>query len=107
MVNRLARIAGPALLLIVAFVALLASLAYGGGAAAPLIADPGAAVRYGLPVSKLLVNLGAAGTIGPLLLACFAFAPQRPEYGRALDIAAGSAALWTVASAATGFFVFL
>jgi putative copper resistance protein D len=107
MVNRLARIAGPALLLIVAFVALLASLAYGGGAAAPLIADPGVAVRYGLPVSKLLVNLGAAGTIGPLLLACFAFAPQRPEYGRALDIAAGSAALWTVASAATGFFVFL
>ncbi|MCU1508740.1 MAG: copper transporter [Glaciihabitans sp.] len=103
---RIARIAGPALLLFVAFVALFASLAYGGGAQAPLAADPGPVVLYGLPIAKMLVNLGAAGTIGALTLACFAFASKKPEFGRALDVAAGSAAVWAVASAATGFFTF-
>jgi len=106
-VNRLARIAGPALLLLVAFAALLAALAYGGGAAAPLVTDPGAVVRYGLPVTKLLVNIGAAGTLGALALAVFALSTDKPEYGRALDVAAGASALWAIASAATGFFVFL
>ncbi|MCU1405267.1 MAG: copper transporter [Glaciihabitans sp.] len=107
MVNRLARIAGPALLLVVSFVALLAALAYGGGADAPIITDPGAVVRYGLPIAKLVVNIGAAGTIGALVLAVFALAADKPEYGRALDVAAGASALWTVASAATGFLIFL
>jgi cytochrome c oxidase assembly factor CtaG/putative copper export protein len=107
MVNRFARLLGPALLLVVAFVALLVSLAYGGGAAAPLITDPGAVVRYGLPVVKLLVNLGAAGTLGALVLACFALVPTKPEFGRALDVAAGASAVWAVASAANGFLIFL
>jgi cytochrome c oxidase assembly factor CtaG len=107
MVNRLARLLGPALLLVVAFTALLVSLAYGGGAAAPLITDPGATVRYGLPAAKLLVNLGAAGTLGALVLACFALAPAKPEFNRALDIAAGASAVWAVAAAANGFLIFL
>jgi len=101
------RISGPALLLVVAYLSLLAALAFGGGADAPLAADPGAAVRFGLPMSKLLVNLGAAGAIGALVLACFAFARDRPEFNRTLDVAAGAAAVWTVASAITGFFTFL
>ena len=54
------RIIGPAALLLAAIVATLAGLAYGGGAEAQLLADPGAVVRWGLPVAKLLVNLGAA-----------------------------------------------
>ena len=107
MVNRSARLLGPALLLVVAFAALLVSLAYGGGAAAPLITDPGAVVRYGLPVVKLLVNIGAAGTLGALVLACFALVPTKPEFGRALDVAAGSSAVWAIASAANGFLIFL
>ncbi|MBC7725206.1 MAG: bifunctional copper resistance protein CopD/cytochrome c oxidase assembly protein [Burkholderiaceae bacterium] len=105
--SRLVRIAGPALLLVVSLLCLLAALQFGGGSAAPLIADPGAVVRYGLPISKLLVNLGAAATIGPLVLVCFALSRDRPEYDRALDFAAGAAAFWAVASAATGFFTFL
>ncbi len=102
-----ARIAGPALLALVALAALFASLAYGGGAQAPLILDPGPIVNYGLPIAKLLVNLGGAGTIGALVLVCFALEPARPEFGRALDVAAAAAALWTVAAALTAFTTFL
>ena len=40
-------------------------------------------------------------------LALLALAPERPEFGRALDVAAASAALWTLASAASGFLTFL
>ena len=108
MVNRAVRVLGPAVLLLVALIALFATLAYGGGAAAPeLTRDPGALVRYGLPTAKLLFNIGAAGTIGALALAVFAFARDEAGYGRALDVAAGSAALWAVASLASSLFSFL
>lgn len=95
------------MLVAVALLALLVGLAYGGGADAPLVLDPGPFVLYGLPVSQLFVNLGGAGAIGALVLTCFALDSTKPEFGRALDVAAGSAALWTVASAFTGFFTFL
>ncbi|MDQ1569594.1 MAG: hypothetical protein QOF79_268 [Actinomycetota bacterium] len=103
---RVSRVAGPAALLVVAFVALLAALAYGGGASTPIAIDPGAVARYGLPIAKMLVNLSVAGTIGGLVLASIAFSAKKPEFGRALDVAAGSAGIWAVASAATGFFNF-
>ncbi|WP_210724114.1 cytochrome c oxidase assembly protein [Leifsonia sp. PS1209] len=86
---------------------MIAALAFGGGAAAPLLADPGALVRWGLPTATLIVNLSAAGTIGALVLACFAFSPENDEFGKSLDFAAGSAAVMTVASAATGLFTFV
>lgn len=105
--TRLVRIAGPALLLVISLLCVLAALLFGGGADAPIVADPGAAVRFGLPISKLLVNLGAAGTIGALVMVCFVLSKGKPEFDRALDFAAGAAALWTVASALTGFLTFL
>ena len=101
------RIVGPAALLLAAILATLAALAYGGGAEAQLLADPGSVVRWGLPVAKLLVNIGAAGTIGALVLTCFALSPDKPEYGTAIDLAAASAAFLTIASATTGFLTFL
>ncbi len=104
---RLVRVIGPVLLLLAALLSLLAALQFGGGAAAPLLADPGAIVRYGLPIAKLMVNIGAAATIGPLVLACFALSRDRPEFDRALDFAAAASALWALASATTGFFTFL
>jgi cytochrome c oxidase assembly factor CtaG/putative copper export protein len=107
MVPRYLRIVGPAVLLLVAIVATLAGLAYGGGAEAQLLADPGAVVRWGLPIAKLLVNIGAAGTIGALVLACFALSPREREFGTAIDLAAASAAFLTVASMITGFLTFL
>ncbi len=98
---------GVTALIAAAFVTTLIGLVLGGGAEAPLLSDPGPVVRYGLPLAKLLGTLGAAGAIGALLLALLALAPERPEFGRALDVAAASAALWTLASAASGFLTFL
>ena len=86
---------------------MLAGLQFGGGAEPELIADPGALVRYGLPIAKLLVNIGAAGTLGALALAAFAMEKQSAEYSQALDVAAAASAVWTVASATTGFLSFL
>ncbi|TQO20083.1 putative copper resistance protein D [Rhodoglobus vestalii] len=104
---RISRIAGPAILLVVASVAVIAGLQYGGGAVAPILLDPGAVVRWGLPISKLVVNVGLAATIGALLLAIFAMSPKHDEYSLTLDVAAAGAAVWAVASAFTGFFTFL
>ena len=107
MVPRLVRVLGPAALLLVAVLSTLVALAYGGGAAAQLLADPGPVVRWGLPIAKLVVNVAAAGTIGALVLTLFALSPKEREFGTALDFAAACAALFAVASAVTGFLTFL
>ncbi len=107
MVQRLVKIAGPALLLVVALLSLLVALRFGGGADAPGLADPGAVVRFGLPIAQLLFSIGAAGTLGALVLACFALDSSKPEFNATLDFAAGAAAFWTIAAGATGFLTFM
>lgn len=102
---RLARIVGPAVLIVAALGALVAAVAYGGTGEPSLSLDPVA--RYGLPISTLFVNLGGAGVLGALVLALVAVDSGRPEFGRALDVAAGCAAVWTVAAAAAGFATFV
>lgn len=102
---KLVRVLGPATLLLVAFAALLAALAFGGGAN-PTLVDPGALVRYGLPIAKLIMNLGVATTIGALALAVLALSSREPEYGRALDIAAAGAGVWTVAGGIAAMLTF-
>ncbi|WP_307842810.1 cytochrome c oxidase assembly protein [Salinibacterium sp. NK8237] len=104
---RISRIAGPALLILVAAIAVVAGLQFGDGAAVPILLDPGAVVRWGLPIAKLFVNLGLAATIGGLMIAVFAMSPKRDEFNITLDFAAAGAAVWAVASAVTGFFTFL
>jgi len=106
-VPRIVRVIGPAALLVAALASVIAGLAFGGGANAPLLADPGALVRWGLPVATLLVNLSLSGVVGALVLVCFVFTPDREEFGKALDFAAGCAAVMTVAAAATGLFTFV
>ncbi|OIH95148.1 cytochrome c oxidase assembly protein [Curtobacterium sp. MCBA15_001] len=105
--NRIARIAGPAVLVLVAFVSLLLALVIGGGADAALIADPGIAVRFGLPIARVVVDLAAAATIGGLALATVGLSRSAPEWNRAIDVAAASAGVWTVGSAVATFFTFL
>lgn len=105
--SRVTRVVGPAALLLAALIALLAGLAFGGGAEPQKLSDPGPVVRYGLPIAKLLVNLAAAGMLGSLVLALFALRPKRREYAIAVDFASASAAILTVASAAVGLFTFL
>lgn len=105
--TRFARVLGPAALVAVALAAMIAALAYGGGAAPYPIQDPGPVPRWGVPIAKLFVNLGAAGMIGALVMALWALSPKQREFDLALDVAAASAAVLTVASAATGVLTFL
>ncbi len=101
------RIIAPAALLATTLAALLLGLWIGGAADPRILQDPGAVVRYGLPAARTLVNLSMAVLIGSLAMAIWAFAPERPEWRTALDLAAASAAVLTVASAATILFTFL
>lgn len=101
------RALGPAILIVVAFATMVAALAYGGGAAPLLLADPGPVVRWGLPAAKLFVNLGAAGMVGALVLALFALKSGETEFDAALDTASISAAVFTLAAGVTGFFTFV
>lgn len=105
--TRSVRVLGPAALVAVALAAMVAGLAFGGGADPYPIQDPGPVARWGVPVAKLFVNLGAAGMIGALVLAVWALSPKQREFDLALDVAAASAAVLTVASAATGVLTFL
>lgn len=109
MVPRIARIVGPAVLVAVALLALFPALQFTGAAAPSPVEslEPGALVRYGIPTAKLFVNLGIAGTIGSLALVFFAFDRAKREYSIALDVAAASAAVWTVAAGFTAFFLFV
>jgi putative copper export protein/cytochrome c oxidase assembly factor CtaG len=106
-VNRIARISGPAVLVLVAFVSVLVALVVGGGADPALIADPGPVVRFGLPIARVLVDLAAATAIGGLALATVGLSRTAPEWNRAIDVAAAAAGVWTVVSAVTTFLTFL
>lgn len=105
--TRSVRVLAPAALLFAAFLALTVGLMIGGAAAPREVLDPGAFVRLGLPVSRMLVNLSAAGLLGALVFAIWVLAKQRSEYAVALDFAAASAAVLTVSSLATLLFTFV
>ncbi|APZ33031.1 copper transporter [Microbacterium aurum] len=107
MSTRSLRYGGPAILVVAALAALIAGLAYGGGAAPLLLLDPGPIVRWGLPVATLAVNLSAATMLGALVLALFALRAGERPFDTALDTASVGAAVFTVASGATAFLTFL
>mgnify|MGYP002848896594 FL=1 len=104
---RAVRVGGLAILIVAALLALVAGLAFGGGAAGLPIGDAGPIVRWGLPTAKLIVNLTAAGMVGALVVALFALRAGEREFDVAIDTASIAAALFTVAAAATGFLIFL
>ncbi len=101
------RAAGPVILVVAAILTLVGGLAFGSGAAPLVIGDPGPVVRWGLPLAKLTFNLAAAGLVGSLVTALFALKAGEREFDAALDTASVSAAIFTVAAAATGFLSFL
>jgi cytochrome c oxidase assembly factor CtaG/putative copper export protein len=100
-------IIGPSVFLAAAALALFVALGVGGSAAPLLVADPGPVVRFALPVGRLLVNLGAAGMLGALALACFALDPGEKSFDRALDVAAASSAFFVISSVVCGVLAFL
>ena len=104
---RVLRAAGPGILVAAALAALVWGLAFGGGAAPLAIGDAGPFVRWGLPTAKLAVNLSAAGMVGALVTALFALKAGEREFDAALDLASISAAIFTIAAAATGFLTFV
>jgi cytochrome c oxidase assembly factor CtaG/putative copper export protein len=104
-VPRIAWVAGPTVLLLAAVAAVGAGLAAGGGAEPGLLGgDP--VVLWGLPIAKLVTNLGIATTLGALLLALFALSTAAEEFGRSLDVAAAGAGVWTVGGAITTYLTF-
>ncbi|MFD4958073.1 cytochrome c oxidase assembly protein [Microbacterium sp. NPDC058389] len=104
---RALRAVGPALLVVTALAAMVWALAFGGGAAPLALADPGPFVRWALPTVTLLVNLSAAGMVGVLVTALFALRAGEREFDVALDVASISAAVFTLAAAATGILTFI
>ena len=104
---RALRVAGPVILVVAAFAVMLWAGACGGAAAPLMIGDPGPVVRWGLPAVKLVVNLAAAGMVGVLVTALFALRAGDRPFDTALGTASVSAAVFTLAAAATGFLTFL
>ena len=79
--------------------AVLVAAVIGGAAAAPPIGDPGAFVRWGTLLVRVVHDLAAASTVGLLLLAAF-LAPETTKTNRrvtATRAAAVSAAVWALA----------
>lgn len=76
--------------------------------AEPELLDPaGPAVRIALPVVKAVFTLAAAATVGALVLAAFVIPPTERAHRLALDLGAGSAFVWTLASAVATVLTFL
>ncbi|WP_344780434.1 cytochrome c oxidase assembly protein [Microbacterium kribbense] len=95
------------LLVVAALVAAVWALAYGGGAVPLQLGDPGPAVRWGLPLVTMVVNLSAAGICGTLVTALFALRVGEKPFEIAMNTASVSAAVFTIASALTGFLTFV
>lgn len=99
--------------LLALFAGLTAALLFSGAAAARQVSDPGALVRWGLPVSKAIHNVSLATVIGGLIFAVGILprtvggsrtknteAPEHPAFSRALAIAAGAGVIWTLSAIA-------
>jgi cytochrome c oxidase assembly factor CtaG/putative copper export protein len=89
--------AGPAAVL-VAVLAVLGGGAYSGAfQALSGFTDPGALVRYGLPVATVLTELGVSVTLGALLTAACLVPPGRAQ-AKVLATAGAASAVWAVAA---------
>nr|WP_232524494.1 cytochrome c oxidase assembly protein [Nocardiopsis gilva] len=89
-------------------IALLLALAAGGAVTAqviPGLPDPGALTRWGLPLSKITMDLAAALTVGLLLLAVFLFPSAKGMLGEQAQgyvrAASWAALTWAAAAGAT------
>ncbi|SES48566.1 putative copper resistance protein D [Pedococcus cremeus] len=91
-----------------AFAAVLVAAVIGGAAAPLAIGDPGAVVRWGTLLVRVVHDLAAAATVGLLLLAAF-LTPETTRTNRRLTAtraAAVTAAVWAVAGLVGMLFTF-
>ncbi|KQR62830.1 copper resistance protein CopD [Arthrobacter sp. Leaf337] len=95
------------------FLGLGVALLFSGAAAAREVSDPGALIRWGLPVSKAIHNVSLATVIGGLIFAVGILprnangsrskdtaTPEHPAFSRALAVAAAAGAAWTLSAIA-------
>lgn len=95
------------------FLGLAAALLFSGAAAAREVSDPGALIRWGLPISKAIHNVSLATVIGGLIFAVAILprnangsrskdttSPEHPAFSRALAVAAAAGAVWTLSAIA-------
>lgn len=71
---------------------------YGGSAVPGRLDRVGAEVLWSLPAAKLVFNLAAACTAGPLVLALFALNPEEPAHRQARRLAGYAASVWAAAA---------
>jgi len=78
------------------------------GAANPFkLVDPGAVVRWGLPLSRSLTDIAMATSVGALVIAAFVFAEGSKQLRTAMNIASIAAVVWTLAGMLEFNFVYL
>ncbi|HEY8293923.1 MAG TPA: cytochrome c oxidase assembly protein [Micrococcaceae bacterium] len=102
--------------------ALVAALIFSGATLSRQLLDPGAFVRWGLPVALAVHNVAIAAVVGALVFAVVILprnpdghrpttasrasagmvppAPEHPAFTRAMTLASAAAALWTLAAVA-------
>jgi cytochrome c oxidase assembly factor CtaG/putative copper export protein len=78
--------------------AVLVGLAIGGGAAALQFSDPGPVIRFGVPLTKGLMNFAMAISIGPLVFAGFAANDKSAVLRKLLNLTSAGAAVWAIAA---------
>ncbi|SDI82796.1 putative copper resistance protein D [Arthrobacter subterraneus] len=90
--------AAVAALAVAAVLALIWAFIYGGSAELGVLDRVGPTVLWLLLAAKLVFNLAAACTAGPLVLALFVVAPDEPAHRQALRFAGYSALVWALAA---------
>lgn len=84
---------------VVSIVAVVAATAFGGGAAPLELGDPGALVRWSLPVLRVVHDAAAAVTVGALVVGAF-LVPETTRTSRRetlAQVAGGAAIVWFLA----------
>lgn len=85
----------------------LVALAIGGAAKATNLVDPGAVVRYGLPIVTAITQGAMAVAVGTLVLAAFALSAGSQQLRVALNLTAGASITWAVFGALQLLFTYL
>lgn len=91
--------------LVIALMVAAAAILLSGVAVSGELVDPGALVRWGLPLVNALVHLAAMVTLGGLTLCAVVLRPGRPPWQRAATLSAVAAIVWALAQAVHLVFV--
>jgi putative copper resistance protein D len=82
--------------LLAALAVLLTALALAGGLDPSVLGDPGALVRYGLPVARTVHDLSAALAVGGFAVATFLLPHPSAAWNRAVRVAGVAGGVWAV-----------